>query len=110
MIDKEKIKDAAYDMNDGELTNDKLMRGAFMCGAKWAQEEFLKSLWHSSKEEPKEKGYIITKYFDADEKEVMYELDSIQGLMNWEEYSTLNCIMEWCYLSDILPQKGGKDD
>lgn len=46
MIDDKKIEEAAFDYNDGELTNDKLIRAAFIYGAKWMQEEFLKDLWH----------------------------------------------------------------
>lgn len=112
MIDEEKILKASKgycDATYGTLSTDPFIAEGFRQGAQWAQKEFVKNLWHSSKEEPKEKDYIITKYFDADEKEEMYELDSIQGLVNWEEYSTLNCIIKWCYLSDILPKKGGEE-
>ena len=35
MIDDKKIEEAAFDYNDGELTNDKLIRAAFIYGAKW---------------------------------------------------------------------------
>ena len=75
------------------------------------KEEFIKSLWHDAKEEPKNNGYIITEYFDPDEKEVKYELDFIiKGRVKWEEYTTLNCIMKWRYLSDILPKEGETDE
>lgn len=44
MIDERRIVEAAFDFNDGELTNDKLIRAAFIYGAKWMQEESLKDL------------------------------------------------------------------
>lgn len=34
MIDNKKIEEAAFDFNDGELTSDKLIRAAFICGAR----------------------------------------------------------------------------
>ena len=55
MIDERRIVEAAFDFNDGELTNDKLIRAAFIYSAKWMQEEFLKKLWHKTDEEPE--GY-----------------------------------------------------
>lgn len=44
MIDDKKIEEAAFDYNDGELTSDKLIRAAFIYGAKWAINELLKDL------------------------------------------------------------------
>lgn len=93
----------------GTLTDHPFIAEGFRQGAKWAQKEFVNSLWRNAKEKPKEKGYIITKYFDLEEKEVKYELDFIQELVDWKEYTNLNCIMEWCYISDILPKKGGEE-
>lgn len=71
MIDKEKIQEAAYDMNDGELTNDKLMRGGFVCGAQWAQAEFVNSLWHDASEEPKkgEQCFVDMEFLCEDDPE-----------------------------------------
>ena len=108
MIDEKKIQEESYEITDGTLVSDVLRRAAFVYGAKWAQKEFVKSLWHPAKEEPKEKDYIITKWWDDELTEILYECDNIQGRVRWEEYCKLNNILEWCYLSDILPQKGGE--
>ena len=35
MIDERRIVDAAFDFNDGKLTNDKLIGAAFIYSAKW---------------------------------------------------------------------------
>ncbi len=62
--DKKKIEEAAFDFNDGELMSDKFIRAAFICGAKWAINEFLKDLWHHAEEEPNHEAirtYILGK-------------------------------------------------
>lgn len=41
------------------FANDKLMRGAFICGADWAQQEFLNSLWHDKTEKVPNAGKTI---------------------------------------------------
>lgn len=108
MIDKEKIQEAAYDMNDGELTNDKLMRGGFVCGAQWAQAEFVNSLWHDASEEPKKEGvYILMRHTDGS-----CECFRYTGFcdVTWEEErKRLKWWDKWCYLSDILPKEGGEE-
>ena len=39
MIDDNKIKEIAYEYNDGESVDDKLIRCAFINGAKWMRGE-----------------------------------------------------------------------
>lgn len=64
MIDERRIEEAAFDFNDGELTNDKLIRAAFIYSAKWMQEEFLKNLWHPDSEEPRKDVSIIVETYN----------------------------------------------
>lgn len=117
MIDEKKIEEAANSsaeqnrwevaISDEEVIT--LCKKVFKEGAHWAIQEFLKGLWHDAKEEPKEKGYIITKWWVDSLNDTYYECDNIQDRVKWGEYTKGNHIMGWCYLSDILPtQKGGE--
>ena len=109
MIDEKKIQEESYEITDGTLVEDVLRRAAFVYGAHWAQKEFVKSLWHPAKEEPKEKGYIITKWWVDSLNDTYYECDNIQDRVKWKEYIKDHQIMEWCYLSDILPTEKGDE-
>lgn len=116
MIDEDKIKDAAYDMNDGGLTNDKLMRGGFVRGAQWAQAEFVNSLWHDASEEPKkgEQCLVDMEFLYEDAPEDRTFTTSTYGERGWTEDYMPNSakyfkLHRWCYISDILPKKGGEE-
>ena len=83
----------------------------FKDGAKWAIHEFLKDLWHSIEEEPdKRKSDIITigsyNYISLHFKESFIWKEE-----SWRHSISRNHIIQWAYLSDILPkQKGGNND
>lgn len=112
MIDEEKILKASRgycDATYGTLSTDPFIAEGFRQGAQWAQKEFVNSLWHSSEEKPKEKGYIITMCFDGVNPIIVYKLSYIVMPLKWEEYCHNKRVVEWCYLSDILPQKGGEE-
>lgn len=107
MIDKEKIQKAAYDMNDGELTNDKLMRGGFVYGAQWAQKEFVNSLWHDASEEPLVDKPILIEYIVGNKKKYTF---SSNRPSSWEDYVSKFNWSKYCYIEDILlEQKGGEE-
>lgn len=104
MIDERRIKEEAFEFNDGELTSDKLNRAAFVCGAKWMQEEFLKDLWHPNSEEPKfGKGRLLVLINGGISiLNVGFVLDQLRNLHN------IYGIEGWLYLDDLLPKKGGE--
>lgn len=116
MIDDKKIEEAAFDFNDGELTNDKLIRAAFIYSAKWMQEEFLKNLWHPASEEPDVRHKaIICLYEDGDihQDDDAYdeatESDKLgRDKFNWDYYAEDNKIRNWCYETDLLPKEEGE--
>lgn len=103
MIDERRIEEAAFDFNDGELTNDKLIRAAFIYSAKWMQEEFLRNLWHSASEEPKfGKGrLLVLMNGGVNILNVGFVLDQLRNPHNICE------IEGWLYLDDLLPKEGG---
>lgn len=106
MIDERRIVEAAFDFNDGELTNDKLIRAAFIYSAKWMQEEFLKDLWHPASKKPLlQNGKCLVVYnsgkVDIFSISFVYEMLSNYGKdgMSWEY---------WAYVSDLFPKEGDK--
>ena len=104
MIDERRIEEAAFDFNDGELTNDKLIRAAFIYSAKWMQEEFLKELWHPNSEEPKfGKGRLLVLINGSVSiLNVGFVLDQLRNLHN------IYGIEGWLYLDDLFPKEGGE--
>lgn len=104
MIDDMTIKEASFEFNDGELTSDKLNRAAFVCGAKWMQEEFLKDLWHPASKEPKfGKGRLLVLINGGVSiLNVGFVLDQLRNLHN------IYGIEGWLYLDDLLPKEGGE--
>ncbi len=130
MIDEKKIEEAAYAFLEKtreaytwdcgivsysteikEIENE--IKDDFVAGALWAQQEFVKSLWHDASEEPKEhtdivyiddKGNVWSEYDYCAEK---YDDSMRKG---WQSFITLGIILiKWCYLSDILPKEGGEE-
>lgn len=119
MIDERRIEEAAFDFNDGELTNDKIIRAAFIYSAKWMQEEFLKNLWHPASEEPDVRHKtIICLYKDGDirqdydvyDEAIRYDRILGIGEFNWNDYAEYEEIEKWCYKNDLFPKEGGNHD
>lgn len=73
-------------------------------GVRWAQEELLKSLWHSARKKPKKHVSVLVEMQHGSSS--LYILDRNHG--DWE-VSVENCrYIKWCYLDDILPKEGGE--
>lgn len=81
----------------------------FNAGAKWAINEFIKSLWHPASEEPdKIKSDIITLGFDNDAG-IQFKEYILWNEESWRHSISRCQIIKWAYLSDILPiQEGGE--
>ena len=106
MIDDKKIEEAAFDFNDGELTNDKLIRAAFIYSAKWMQEEFLKNLWHPASEEPRKDVSIIVETHN-DKNMFYYAWNRWQDNFypSWTDAVLCSRVSRWLYIDDLLPKK-----
>ncbi len=106
MIGEKKIKEAAIDNADkykpttSELDNEESCRASFIDGAKWAQQEFIKTLWHAPVIEPKRGKDIIAISKKGESYTFHYHaLSAIQKSFH-------DCNIErWAYLSDILPKE-----
>lgn len=114
MIDDKKIEEAAFNYNDGELTSDKLIRAAFIYGAKWTVNESLKDLWHPASEKPnikqgeccvtclvkfKNGSTELCVYFRNPEGWVCDDMSPKDFKRNFKG---------WLYIDDLLPKKGDK--
>ena len=92
----------------------------FMCidgfkeGAKWAQKEFVNSLWHDASEEPEKfKPCLVYGVFTYEGEEPIEDYcTSVYTNYGWaEDYFPRDydgVIERWCYLDDILPKEGGE--
>ena len=107
MIDNKKIEEAAFDFNDGELTSDKFIRAAFICGAKWAINEFLKDLWHHASEEPREFAEVLAEAKITESIKTYISFKRNDALFkNWDAYSSGANITRWLYIDDLFQKKG----
>ena len=102
MIDKKKINQAT-DKYLEEEGYKPYIEQSFQDGAQWAQEEFVKSLWHDASEEPKPDTHCIGCYNDLPGYMVFFcdPLDCV----GWDTYVKYSSLSKWCYLSDILPKE-----
>ena len=102
MINDKKIEEAAFDFNDGELTNDKLIRAAFIYSAKWIQEEFLKNLWHPANEVPEIGRVIIMENYYPDGR-IMF----ISHMRKSTFHNPINIgnTKKWFYIDDLFPKE-----
>lgn len=125
MIDKEKIYGEASDVYEEKFLNDTYgtiyfdngdqeeahtpdqVKEAFVRGAEWAQEEFVKKLWHDASEEPcGHKEHIIIKYDKLD-----YGCNfQVGDFTNWKRFAEVSPSFRWCYFSDVLPKKKGGEE
>lgn len=131
MIDENKIREAAKGYCDELALSSKtcvFTEDAFVEGAKWAQEEFVRSLWHEEMpdlaEIPlyKDKLTLDKRGFPLRYAEIL--TDEMQRISIWSDYLYSEedwqryyvkpyGINRWCYVSDFLPKKpkkGGRDE
>lgn len=67
----------------------------------------LASLWHDSSEEPQGDNWKIFCVDDFDFYWVVKRANVIWMHNNWGEYTVIEGVKMWAYISDLLP-KGGK--
>ncbi len=123
MIDKKKIEAAAQGFCDatyGTLNDSPHIAEGFKQGANWAIQEFLKDLWHPMTEEPvphgdeKDEIYphvkcIVESYWEYGVRQ-WNPTDKCWDTEDGDDYEyDMDCVKRWCYLDDILPQKGGEE-
>ena len=110
MINDKKIEEAAKQSSEESYISGYFQacyKDAFIEGAKWMQEEFLKDLWHPASEIPKEFNnygfaalYILQ--YNHQIRNVFYDKDN----MSWKNVISIN--EYWLYVDDLLPKEGGE--
>ena len=117
MIDEKKIEEAAFDYNDGELTSDKLIRAAFIYGAKWAVNESLKDLWHPASEVPRNDNGKILAFSKVNSNIKLYDMNAMLNETAcstyqemWEIRVRAYTFTDWVFVEELLDliKKGGK--
>ena len=106
MIDNKKIEDAAKQHSEESYISSYFQacyKDAFMDGAKWAINEFLKDLWHSASEEPKKGRVFLYKTIFKG-----YGLNQIINGNEWKYIIKYQKATQWLYIDDLLPKKGGE--
>lgn len=84
-----------------------LFEYGFQRGYNRAINEFLKNLWHSASEKPKEFNHygfaaLYVLQYNHQIRMVLYNKDN----MSWRNVISIN--EYWLYVDDILPKEGGK--
>lgn len=111
MIDNKKIEDAAKQHSEESYISDYFQacyKDAFMEGAKWAINKFLKDLWHDVDEIPKRAKVFI---FECGDYSMNYHVGMMFNPNDYKKNAEIWHMNRWCYLEDILPkQEGGNHD
>ena len=108
MIDNKKIEDAAKQHSEESYISDYFQacyKDAFIEGAKWAINEFLKDLWHPASEEPKKgRVFLYKTMFEG------YGINQIIDGNEWKYIIKYQKATQWLYIDDLLPKRGDKHD
>ena len=105
MIDNKKIEEAAKQHSEESYISGYFQacyKDAFIDGAKWMQEEFLKDLWHPASEEPDKNHFVLFKTAGNS-----FETEYI-GKNDWATIVRCFKVVKWFYVDDLLPKEGGE--
>lgn len=109
MIDDKKIEEAAFDLYKNsklDFVSSESFEG-FKEGAKWMQEEFLKDLWHTASEEPREFAEVLAEAKITESIKTYISFKRNDALFkNWDAYSSGANITRWLYIDDLFPKEG----
>lgn len=112
MLNDKKIEEVAKQHAAGAFISEywqACYKEGFVDCAKWMQEEFLKDLWHSASEEPREFAEILAEVQITESIKTYISFKRNDALFkNWNAYSSSANITRWLYISDLLPKKGGE--
>lgn len=88
------------------------IKEAIKLGAKWALEQFLKDLWHPTREEPKYDKRITYVCGNGISKTIILneEADKFNRTPSqiWSNICKNYKVACWLYIDDLIPKKGGK--
>ena len=85
------------------------IKEAIGLGAKWAINELLKDLWHLNSEEPRKGAKFL--YQNHYNSRFYYYIGKIDDILetypNWSSYVKHVRVIQWLYIDDLFPKKGG---
>ena len=115
MINDKKIEDAAKQHSEESYISDYFQacyKDAFMEGAKWVINEFLKDLWHPASEIPCEGKYLVVEYNITDTIKDYLSFKRLEGYLgwNWIPYCKSANVTQWLYVDDLFSKKGSNHD
>lgn len=85
------------------------IKEAIGLGAKWAINEFLKSLWHPASEEPREFAEVLAEAKITESIKTYISFKRNDALIkNWDAYSSGANITRWLYIDDLFSEEGGE--
>lgn len=82
----------------------------FKDGAKWAISEFLKDLLHPASEEPRKGAkFLHQNHYNSRFYYYIGKIDDIlETYPNWSSYVKHVRVIQWLYIDDLFPKKGGE--
>ena len=109
MINDKKIEDAAKQHSEESYISDYFQacyKDAFMEGAKWAINEFLKNLWHSANEVSEIGRVIIMENYYPDGR-----IEFPSCIRKSTSHNPIDGeTQKWLYIDDLLPKKRDNHD
>lgn len=111
MIEDKKIEDAAKQHSEESYISGYFQacyKDAFMDGAKWSINEFLKNLWHPASEEPREFAEVLAEAKITESIKTYISFKRNDALFkNWDAYSSGANTTRWLYIDYLLPKHEG---
>lgn len=108
MIDNKKIEDAAKQHSEESYISGYFQacyKDAFMDGAKWAINEFIKDLWHHANEVPEIGRVIIMENYYPDGR-IMF-ISHIRK-STFHNPIDIGNTKKWLYIDDLFSKEGGE--
>ena len=110
MIDNKKIEDTAKQHSEESYISGYFQacyEDAFMDGAKWAINEFIKNLWHPANEIPEIGRVIIMENYYPDNR-IMFI--SRMRKSTFHNPIDIGNTKKWFYIEDLFSKEGDKHD
>ena len=110
MIDNKKIEDAAKQHSEESYISGYFQacyEDAFMEGAKWGSNEFIKNLWHPANETPEIGRVIIMENYYSDGR-IMFI--SRMRKSTFHNPIDIGNTKKWFYIEDLFSKEGGNHD
>ena len=81
-----------------------IVYNAFLVGANWADP---KNIWHDASEEPNGDKWEILCVDEFDLFWVVRRANVLGLYINWDDYTVIEGVKMWAYISDLLPKQFG---